>query len=72
MMFARPMAAFVLVPILLTIAFGQEKWPEHRGPQRNYQLTSNIDYPTQWSVACDENIRWRMPLPETGHSGIAV
>ena len=51
---------------------GQGAWPEHRGPERNYHLTSKTEYPKEWSVATGKNIRWRMPLPETGHSGIAV
>ncbi len=50
----------------------EHHWPEHRGPQRNYHLTTQIEYPTIWSVATNKNIRWRMPLPETGHSGVAV
>ena len=51
---------------------GQDTWPEHRGPNRNYQLTTPTDYPKRWSVIADDNILWRKPLPETGHSGIAV
>lgn len=50
----------------------QDQWPEHRGPHGNYHLNTETEYPTKWSVAIDENIRWRAPLPETGHSGIAV
>ncbi|TWU47709.1 serine/threonine protein kinase [Rubripirellula reticaptiva] len=50
----------------------QDRWPDVRGPERNYHLTSSSAYPTKWSVATDKNIRWRMPLPETGHSGIAA
>ena len=57
---------------LISTALGQDRWPEHRGPQRNYHLNSTTEYPKQWSVIRNDNIRWRMPLPETGHSGIAV
>ncbi len=61
-----------LVAALTSAALSQENWPEIRGPQRNYHLTAKTKYPKKWSVATGENIRWRMPLPETGHSGIAV
>ena len=47
-------------------------WPENRGPNGDYHLTTKTEYPKKWSVISDQNIRWRMPLPETGHSGIAV
>ena len=58
--------------VFSSIALSQENWPEHRGPQGNYHLSSTIAYPKKWSVITGKNIRWRMPLPETGHSGIAV
>ncbi len=55
-----------------TTTFSHDIWPEHRGPEGNYHLSTNSEYPTQWSVTTGENIRWRAPLPETGHSGIAI
>lgn len=61
-----------LIAVLASAAVSQDHWPEHRGPQRNYHLASDTEYPKKWSVATGENIRWSMPLPETGHSGIAV
>lgn len=61
-----------LVLISTSLAIGQHNWPEHRGPNGDYHLKTEADYPTMWSVAADENIVWRVPLPETGHSGIAI
>lgn len=61
-----------LAVFVVSVASAQDAWPEHRGPNGNYQLKSETAYPTQWSVATGKNILWRMPLPETGHSGIAV
>lgn len=58
--------------LLASSVRGQSQWPEHRGPNHNYQLTAEAQYPMRWSVATGNNIRWRAPLPETGHSGIAV
>lgn len=62
----------VLIAILPLTVLAQEHWPEHRGPQGDYHLTSELDYPVTWSVITGKNIRWKAPLPETGHSGIAV
>ena len=70
----------VLVPLLASIvnclasvSSAQLHWPEHRGPQGDYHLDlTTTEFPTTWSVIANQNIRWRMPLPETGHSGIAV
>ncbi|WP_144057534.1 PQQ-binding-like beta-propeller repeat protein [Novipirellula maiorica] len=57
---------------MVSTTFAQDRWPEHRGPQHNYHLASETTYPTRWSGTTNNNIRWRSPLPETGHSGIAV
>ncbi len=67
-----PIIIFGLIFALTSVALSQENWPEHRGPQRNYQLSTKTEYPKKWSLVTDENIRWRVPLPETGHSGITV
>ncbi|QEG39120.1 outer membrane protein assembly factor BamB family protein [Roseimaritima ulvae] len=63
---------FCVLAALASVAAAHDRWPEHRGPEHNYHLTSDTVYPTKWSVINGENIRWRRPLPETGHSGIAV
>ena len=63
---------FVCAVSVTSICFSQDSWPEYRGPNGNYHLTSETQYPTQWSVADGQNILWRKPLPETGHSGIAI
>lgn len=71
-MSSGPTAVVVFLAALTSVALSQENWPEHRGPQQNYHLSTNTEYPKNWSVTTGKNIRWRMPLPETGHSGIAV
>ena len=68
--FFAPLISLTL--FLTPQVFAQQDWPEHRGPHGDYHLTAELEYPTKWSVAANENIRWRMALPETGHSGIAV
>ena len=68
----RLIISFCLVLVYCSTLKSQEHWPEIRGPKHNYHLTSNTEYPKKWSVITGENIRWRMPLPETGQSGIAL
>lgn len=47
------------------------RWPAAGGPDGNWQVPGERA-PTHWSVAKNENIAWRTPLPEGGQSGIAV
>ncbi|EMI46223.1 PQQ-binding-like beta-propeller repeat protein [Rhodopirellula sp. SWK7] len=68
----RSLSAILFIAVAVTSAFAEDNWAEHRGPSHNYHLNSPALYPTTWSVISDEHIRWRMPLPETGHSGIAA
>lgn len=51
---------------------GWSNWPEVRGPQHNFQYELNTPVPKKWSVMDHENISWKVTLPETGHSGIAI
>ncbi|MCM2374549.1 outer membrane protein assembly factor BamB family protein [Aporhodopirellula aestuarii] len=72
-MHALPRMTIAIIATALAIpAAGGDHWPENRGPNHNDHLNSETVYPTRWSVATNENIRWVMPLPETGQSGIAV
>jgi hypothetical protein len=49
-----------------------ENWPQAAGPNHDWTVKTDGPVPTSWSVEQDRNIRWRVPLPETGQSGIAV
>jgi len=71
---ARNLVAYCVSFAVLTQASTADElnWPENRGPNGNYHLKTEQNYPKKWSVVADQNISWRMPLPETGHSGIAV
>lgn len=71
-MLSRLLVFLGLTFALTSVSLGQDDWTDHRGPERNYHLNSKTEYPKSWSVATDKNILWRAPLPETGHSGIAV
>jgi outer membrane protein assembly factor BamB len=45
-------------------------WPQASGPNANWKVDGEA--PTQWSVARNENILWRTPLPESGQSAVTV
>ena len=46
-------------------------WPQAAGPHANWSAPE-AHAPTAWSVARNENILWRCPLPNSGQGGIAV
>ena len=46
-------------------------WPQAAGPDGNWRVRAS-SAPAKWSVALNENIVWRSPLPNGGQSGIAV
>lgn len=50
----------------------KENWPQAAGPNQNWTVTTTQQVPIKWSAEKNENIRWRVTLPETGQSGIAV
>lgn len=47
-------------------------WYQAAGPNGNWTVTTKQAVPVKWSAEKNENIRWRVSLPETGQSGIAV
>ncbi len=49
-----------------------DEWPQAAGPNHNWTVNTNEAVPTSWSVENGNNIAWKVPLPETGQSGIAV
>src|ERR1700694_4782530 len=46
-------------------------WPQAAGPDGTWKAKGTPP-PTSWSVARNQNILWRTPLPNGGQSGIAV
>jgi len=49
-----------------------ENWPQAAGPNHDWTVTTDGAVPISWSVEQNQNVRWRVPLAETGQSGIAV
>ena len=48
-----------------------DAWPQAAGPHASWRVPE-ATAPTAWSVARNENILWRCPLPNSGQGGIAV
>jgi hypothetical protein len=48
-----------------------ENWPMAGGPDGTFRVNVS-DAPTSWSVAANQNVLWRAPLPNEGQGGIAV
>lgn len=47
-------------------------WPEAGGPEQNWRFDSSNHAPVSWSVSRNENILWKVDLPNAGQSGIGV
>ena len=47
-----------------------ETWPQASGPEGNWSSPKKA--PIHWSVARNEHIVWRTPLPEAGQGGVTV
>jgi hypothetical protein len=45
-------------------------WPQAAGPNGTWHVEA--EGPTHWSVARNQNILWRTPLPNAGQGGIAI
>jgi hypothetical protein len=72
----RPICGIALILCCGIPAFSDDtsdaNWPQAAGPHQNWTVTTDHAVPLKWSVEKNENIRWRVTLPETGQSGIAV
>ena len=63
---------FIGVLIGLTaIVLSAANWPQAAGPNGTWAVADK-DAPVAWSVARNEHVLWRSPMPNGGQSGIAV
>ena len=61
----------ITMPIFLLFLSFAPNWPQAPGPDGTLGSPS-AKPPVQWSVARNQNILWRTPMPNGGQSGIAV
>jgi outer membrane protein assembly factor BamB len=50
----------------ITLIVNAADWPQASGPTGNFSVETGA--PVKWSVALDQNIAWKLTLPETGQS----
>lgn len=59
-----------------TVIFAEDavnaNWPHAAGQNHNWTLSTRQSVPLKWSAEKNENIRWRLTLPECGQSGMTV
>ncbi len=65
----------VILPVLLSISFSAENWPEFRGPFSNGHVTAPGDskplgLPLRWSES--ENIKWKTGIHDAGWSSPVI
>lgn len=60
------MKSISVVALFVSVISAAEDWPQGGGPSGDFQIEEN--HPTEWSVALDQNIAWKVTLPETGQS----
>ena len=60
----------VLTPILKKRAVSNIDWPQAAGPDGNFIVQGQA--PTDFSGATGKNVKWRVPLPNTGQSAAIV
>ncbi|MCM8539744.1 MAG: PQQ-like beta-propeller repeat protein [Lentisphaeraceae bacterium] len=59
------MKAFIIL-LLTSLSIFAQNWPQASGPTLNYQTSGTA--PLNWSVSQNENILWKVTLPEGGQS----
>jgi outer membrane protein assembly factor BamB len=59
------MKTFIIL-FLASVSALAQNWPQASGPTLNYQTSGKA--PLQWSVSKNENILWKVTLPEGGQS----
>ena len=58
--------SLLLLTIVSTTVLQANDWPQGSGDAGNFRTDDTG--PTEWSVALEQNIAWRLTLPETGQS----
>lgn len=66
----RSMAAILLAGLMSAGAFGDDNWPQFRGPGGSGIGSGNP--PTEWDIPTGHNVAWKTPIPGLGHSAPIV
>ena len=49
-----------------------QNWPQAAGPHGDWSTRTEAEVPASFNVASGENVLWKMPMEESGQSGIVV
>ena len=60
------LSALVCLFLTTTHPLAANDWPQGSGSGGNFQSENNS--PTEWSVALEQNVSWKLTLPETGQN----
>lgn len=60
----------ILVLLASPCVGNEDNWPQGAGPNATFQVESTA--PVSWSVVHDQNIDWKITLPETGQSTVVT
>ena len=68
----RRTSIFTIVLVLVTLTtLNAENWPGWRGP-RGDGTSQSTKLPMNWDGSSGENIKWKAPIPGTGHSSPVI
>src|SRR5258708_3399261 len=71
MRFIHYVGVSLLLVLSLPLLADNRDWPQAAGPEMSWKLGKG-NPPVTWSVARNENILWRTPMPNGGQGGITV
>lgn len=63
---------WLLSTLVIAADDASANWPQAAGQNHDWTVKTDRPVPLKWSAEHDQNIRWRIALPETGQSGIAI
>ena len=62
----------ILLIFITFTSMNAQDWPSFGGPAGDFNINTPKPFPVTWSASESKNIKWRVPLPETGQSGLSI
>ncbi len=67
----RMFSLLVTICLLMPTPAAGQNWPSFRGPSAA-GVAEGYRLPVKWDIERAENVRWKTPIPELGHSSPAI
>ena len=61
-----------IIFFILGLSINAQDWPSFGGKNGDFIVNTPKPFPVSWSAIKNKNIKWRIPLPETGQSGLSI